>query len=795
MKLSVRFTVLSICVFGLYSINYGCFRFAAAGNETASNSADASQTHGVESGEYAQQVHVGYGISQGLPANQADSVVVNGDSVFAATQSGLAEFNRGAWKVIRKTTSPVTCLTLGRDRIWYIEGDSIFSLSPGSPPKAEGKLPASTSVSSVMVTEDRVFAGSSQGLLEFSAGHVQPVHAVNLQLSAGLPIRQLAWRGREIAVAADGGLVTLNLDSGVAALQSPRDHEVGWSLQNVRGVGYDASGSLWFASLQGVGKRSDDGWKLYTGHEGLPWNDFTCIATGVSNDVWFGTTLGAIRFTGDTWEYRQGKRWLLDDRVNSIALSKNGDAWLATPSGVSCIESRPMTLQRKAAAFNDDIDRYHKRTEYEYVDAVTLKQPSDLSEWTQHDSDNDGLWTSMYGAAQCFEYAVTHSAASKQRADQAFRAVAFLSEVPQGGKHSPPHGFPARTILPVSGRDPNIHDSPDHDRDRQKSDPLWKVIEPRWPVSADGKWYWKTDTSSDELDGHYFFYALYYDLVAESEQEKQQVRQVVDRVTSHLISHDYALVDHDGLPTRWGQFAPDVLNTDQLTDCRGLNSVSILSYLVAAWHVTGDEKYRIEYNKLLNEHNYFTNVLNPKNQNGLGSGNQSDDEMAFMCYYNLFSYEVDPVLRKQYMRSMARYFAQEEPEVCPLFNFVFAQFYEPLPYYWPSVPQEVINDAVESLQRFSFDRTRWAHKNSHRLDIIPLGRHVIGSHGKGSRLNGKVLPIDERFVDHWNHDPWRLDEGGGGTEMADGVAFLLPYWMGLYHGFVKENLSTSGNAQ
>ena len=686
----------------------------------------------------------------------------------------------------------MTCLTLGRDRIWYIEGDSIFSIAPGAPSKTEGTIPASTTLSSLLVTEDRVFAGSSEGLLELSGGKVQPVQAVNLQLGDGLPISQLARRGQEIAVAADGGLVTLNLDSGVAALLSPRDHDIGWSLQNVRGVGYDANGSLWFAAPQGVGRRSDDGWKLYTGHEGLPWNDFTCIATGTSGDVWFGTTLGAIRFTGDTWEYRQGKRWLLDDQVNSIALSKNGDAWFATPSGISCIEARPMTLQRKAAAFNDDIDRYHKRTEYGYVDAVTLKQPGDPSEWTQHDSDNDGLWTSMYGAAQCFEYAVTHSAASKERANQAFRAVAFLSEVPQGGKHSPPHGFPARTILPVSGRDPNIHDSPEHDRNRQKSDPRWKVIEPRWPVSADGKWYWKTDTSSDELDGHYFFYALYYDLVAESDEEKQQVRQVVDRVTSHLIRHNYALVDHDGLPTRWGQFAPDVLNTDQLTDCRGLNSVSILSYLVAAWHVTGDEKYKNEYIKLLNEHNYFTNVLNPKNQNGPGSGNQSDDEMAFMCYYNLFSYEKDPVLRQQYMRSMARYFSQEAPEVCPLFNFVFAQFYEPVPYYWPSVPQDVIIDGVESLQRFPFDRIRWAHKNSHRLDIIPLGNHVIESQGKGYRLDGKVLPIDERFVNHWNHDPWRLDEGGGGTEMADGVAFLLPYWMGLYHGFVKETSTASG---
>ena len=49
-----------------------------------------------------------------------------------------------------------------------------------------------------------------------------------------------------------------------------------------------------------------------------------------------------------------------------------------------------------------------------------------------------------------------------------------------------------------------------------------------------------------------------------------------------------------------------------------------------------------------------------------------------------------------------------------------------------------------------------------------------------------MLPIDERFVDKWNHDPWSLDVGGNGRELADGASYLLPYYLGLYHGFVTE---------
>ena len=46
--------------------------------------------------------------------------------------------------------------------------------------------------------------------------------------------------------------------------------------------------------------------------------------------------------------------------------------------------------------------------------------------------------------------------------------------------------------------------------------------------------------------------------------------------------------------------------------------------------------------------------------------------------------------------------------------------------------------------------------------------------------------LKESLFVNWNHDPWRLDYEGNGTKLADGASFLLPYYLGLYHGFLVE---------
>lgn len=575
----------------------------------------------------------------------------------------------------------------------------------------------------------------------------------------------------------------------------PSDGVKSWAVRDVRGVVFDSRGRLWFCSPQGAGVLDGGRWTLYTGAEGLPYDDFTSIAAGGDGSVWFGTRIGAIRFDGAHWAYRQGRRWLPHDEVRSIAVEADGTAWIATAGGISRIARRPMTLAGKARFFEEEIDRRHRRTPYEFVHPVRVAIPGDASKWTQTDSDNDGLWTAMYGAGECFAYAATGDETARRRARKAFEALRFLSQVTQGGPHPAPKGFVARSILPASGPDPNLRDSPERDRKRQQADRLWKIISPRWPLSADGKWYWKTDTSSDELDGHFFFYAAYYDHVARTEDEKREVREHVAAIADHLLMHNYTLVDHDGKPTRWGVFGPDELNHNRdWWQERGLNSLSILSYLRTAHHITGDPRYDRACRALVERHGYGMNAMIVKSHQGPGGGNQSDDEMIFMNYYNLIRYETDPDLRMKYLLGFRHHYENETPERNPLFHFLYAAVARGEKFEDTFGPVDLspapgwLEDAADTLKRIPLDRFDWAHRNSHRRDIVLLPPHMRENRKElyGRRTDGKVLPADERFFSHWNHDPWRLDSGGNGTELADGAVFLLPYYLGLHHGFLKD---------
>jgi hypothetical protein len=273
------------------------------------------------------------------------------------------------------------------------------------------------------------------------------------------------------------------------------------------------------------------------------------------------------------------------------------------------------------------------------------------------------------------------------------------------------------------------------------------------------------------------------------------VREHVAEITDHLLLHNYALADHDGRPTRWAIFGPQELNYGRdFWQERGMNSISILAYLKVAEHITGDAKYGAAARRLAERDGYATNALIVKSHLGPGAGNQSDDEMIFMNYFNLLRYEKDPDLRQLYLMGFHNHFQNEQPEMNPVFNFLYAavasggKFTDAFGTVDLSPRGEWREDALETLERFPLDRVDWGLKNSHRRDIVPLAPHVRERGGArvGYRVNGKVLPIDERYVGHWNHDPWQLDYAGQGRTLGDGAPFLLPYYMGVYFGYVKE---------
>lgn len=694
----------------------------AASGAMAQENQELSRTVGT----YKQEVRDFYTEATGLPSNDVTDIVIKDGVVIAVTAGGAVQFTGEGWS---DTDAP----------------------APEAAPKAE------------------------------NAGEI------------------LDWAktANGTVVGAENGLIVLD-DKGARNVY-PASGNRSWAPKPVKAVTVDADGGVWFASPQGVGRLVGQEWTLFEGADGLPYNDFTSAAAGPGG-VWFGTTKGAIRWDGEDFRYRQGMRWLPSDEVRDIEVAADGSAWIATAGGVSHIQFIDMTLAEKAKHYEDLIDKYHRRTEFGYVLETTFERPGDLTSPNRnYDSDNDGLWTCMYAAGECYAFAATGDPKAKERADLAWKAMRQLGVVTQGGSHPAPKGFVARTILPTSGENPNeTNYTPEKDRETQKRDKLWKVIDPRWPTSEDGQWYWKTDTSSDELDGHYYFYGLYYDLVADEEQKKV-VREHVRDLTDHLIDNGYQLVDHDGLPVRWARYSPEEMNGAlEWWIERGLNSLSMLSYLQTAAHITGDAKYKEYMQILMDEHGYHQNMLYPKVHMGAGTGNQSDDEMAFMTYYNLMKYESDPELKRRWALSWSHYWRLEEPENNPFFNFAYIAMCKDVVTITPfaEVPmiprsQEWLDESIETLVRFPMDRFAWGHDNSERLDIkyLPPWSYLAGEsrrgRGQGYRPDNNVIPVDERYFNHWNHSPWSLGNGGDGREMGSGAVYTLPYYMGVYYGFIK----------
>ncbi len=747
---------------------------------------------------FEQEVGVSYHHDPAMPDGVVHAVVTAfDDSVIAATDAGLLRLHQGEWLPVESIPSvPVLCLAASEHAVYAATESELYQLTARAAEQISAAIPGAPTALAAG-SDGVLWLGTAQGLVRIHGSDIAIETELNDLLRDRPAIRQIAVsRNGQVSAATAAGLFTRTTEGWQRHF--PRSGDAGWTADDVRGTAYDQDGRLWFCCPQGVGCL-DGQWKLFTGRDGLPWNDFTVAAPGNSGVMWFGTRQGAICFDGVHWRYREGRRWLPNNDVRDIAVSPQGRTWLATADGVGLIDRRPMTLAQKARFYEDEIDARHRRTPWEYVQWVVLDKPGDKNAWRQRDDDNDGQWTGEYGAAECFRYAVTRDPEAKERATKAFEALRFLSQVSQGGSHPAPRGFPARTIWPADDtRNPNREASYSIEADERtrNSDALWKVIHPRWPTSADGKWYWKCDTSSDELDGHYFLNACYYDLVAETEEEKERVRKVVRDMTDHLLEHEFRLVDHDGLPTRWANFSPKSLNHDPHWWAeRGLNSLSVLSYLRTASHITGDPKYNAAADALIRDESYAMNVMYPKNQRGPGSFVQFDDEMAFMCYYNLIRYETDPTLRDMFRLSCHNYWELEEPETNALYNLIYAAVCEDatITTQWGSqdlsASQTCIDDAVETLRRYPIDLVSWKMTNSHRLDLVPLSplvRDAGESKGKGSRVNGRVLPIDERFINYWSDDPWKLDSGGDGRQLATGMPYLLAYYLGVYHGFIVE---------
>lgn len=641
-------------------------------------------------------------------------------------------------------------------------------------------------------------------VLKFDGKSWQPVERQEMKTESapvgpeGERVYANARKGSRVYAGCEGGLYLF--DKGWHKL-FPADERYSWAPRNVKVVIFDSKGRLWFAAKEGVGYLDRKKWRLFTGKEGLPFNRFTCGAAGPDGEVWFGTEHGAIRSDGEQFFYRNDRRWLPNNHVNDIYVDDSGSAWIATNRGISRIEPKRISLEQKAEYFIEQVERRHNRMGF--IADCRLEKRFDVESWMPKISDNDGLYTAMYGAAMAFEFAATGNPRARELAVRSFQACKWLVDI----THEP--GFPARVIIPVDWPEPvNEQYGPEYNERKRKGDPFWKLITPRFVTSRDGKYLWKCDTSSDELAGHYFFYGIYYDLVAKTEEEKKAVRRVVADITDHLIRHDFTLVDHDGKPTRWANFSPDFFNSVYGWEQRGLNSMMMLSFLNVAEHITGDKKYEKTARMLREKHQYHINAMQAKMYFPPDFVVPWDNNLSLMSFYGLIKYEKDPELLLMYRFSLEHAWLHISKQKSAFWNGLYgacAQHFdrvvetgvydsgEILPeagHYARTTARQLYRtdykkeDILETLERIPLDLISYEMDNTHRLDVVfdptPGQAPTVGWHASGT-----ALPIDERGHVRLDRDGFALyaNEDDGHAE-HEGTFFLLPYYLAKFHKLI-----------
>ena len=683
-----------------------------------------------------------------------------------------------------------------QQQVWIATADGVRRVDERGLTAPRGEAPKGETFDISADPQGDVWVAAWDGLYQITGGQAKKIAGFDVPLSA------IAHDGRRLVAAGPDGFWQLR-DGKITRLEGAIEHSVqGLLLED---------DTLWVATERGLFHRRDDGvirryydesellssatssialgprgglWigsnlgvDLYQGgrrirsltqNQGLPSTEVTALALEPNGTLWVGTTLGVARWNGKQWSLRHSRRWLPDNRVRDIALAKDGAAWIATAGGVSVLRRRKMTLADKAASYENVMRERHVRPPG-LMRRCRLRVAGDTSTFEPMDTDNDGLFTGIYLGAESYRYAVTHDPMAKQTAAHAFAAMEFLQHVTE----TP--GFVARSVVPAAWTrvaDANRSYTPEEIAAIRVREPRFKPVEVHWHKSRDGRWLWKDDTSSDEISGHYFAYAVYYDLVAQGD-EKQRVRDLVRRVTDYIIEGGFTLRDVDGKPTRWGVWSPEKLNHDpDWWPERGTNAIEILSFLNVAWHITGDDKYRRAADTLINEHGYGKHILDPQPHDP-GSFTFIDAQLLTLAYRGLLLYEPEGPRRELYLKSLRRWFE--------IIRFAHSPFYNFAAHVFGGAEDFDREACLAVLRDTPLDLVTWTVDESQREDV----QRVKRPQAERWQVN-RLLPPSERAVIHWDGNLFAIRDGDGGHSESSASFWLLPYWMGRYHGLIGE---------
>ena len=412
-------------------------------------------------------------------------------------------------------------------------------------------------------------------------------------------------------------------------------------------------------------------------------------------------------------------------------------------SGYARIEYVPMTLADKSRVFVDRIQARHNR--WGLTADSHLRVPGDLSTNQMVSSDNDGLWTAMYVAAECFRFKVTGDADARENARRGMQAIVRLEAITGNP------GIPCALV---------------HQGGRATSSPATASGTTRRTRRGAGR-ATPAPTRSSATTSSIRSISTWWP----TKRRSRRCAPCIDRITNHILDNNYQLIDVDGKRTRWGWWGPTLIWEDP--DETGLRALHMLSHLRVAMHMTAANastaaQYQAAYDDLIKTHRYH---LLTRNQKVMVPGriNHSDDELAFLSYYPLLRYENGSRARS---RSTSRAWSEAGRSSGRSATRCGTSSTRPAPARRSSTATSRCARCARSRWTRSSGpsatRTAWTCRSIPLTDRFKRRQALI------------VLPYDELPMSKWNGNPYNLDGGNGGRSEDDGAYFLLPYWMGRY---------------
>lgn len=412
-------------------------------------------------------------------------------------------------------------------------------------------------------------------------------------------------------------------------------------------------------------------------------------------------------------------------------------------------------ILQKAESFNKIIQDRHSINGL--VLPTLVLPPQGKKDYQTGNYENCAIWTGLYVAAQSLRFAATGDAQARQQAKSSLLSLHRLQDI-TGIQGLIARGY---KIGNESTWDEEFFWKKKGDKTRQRNE---------WHQSNGHRWL--GDASKSQFFGVVFGYFAFTRFCNPTKQEMQEIGKYLSNIVDKIMENEMKIVDKDNQATGYGNYSHN-----QYFGFGGIGPSLILSKLKLASQITKQDRFRLEYERLLYQEDYGRFLrrcrLNPPILNQLSTSFGSEDNLAMLNYYMFMTLEAEYGAKELCNKGLAkRWLVINDPENS-LFNFVYHALIER--------ETSALEIGIDSLLRFP------EVKN---IPVVSLKRKLPKSTVIPNIIHHRQMPIESRPIDEymWRINPRRNDlwvDGKSGIMEFAGVDFLIAAYLGLYHGFIK----------